>query len=246
MQFESKALIAEEVTPRIVGALRRSDDRRLHQVADILASWDYRASVDAIGPTIYQAFVPNWEHAYAAATLPDQSDVRAAVGPSARRALIGEEHALDGDRLDGVIVQAMGSALEVLGQRFGKDIAGWTWGRVHTYAWPHPLGGIGKLGQMLNGPRYTCAGSDNTINNVSSTIADPFVATSGPTYRLIADLANPGVVLINSSCPTSANPASPHFADSIRDWANGNYQTLHRIRALIEVEVEGKTTIRPA
>jgi penicillin amidase len=245
MQFDSKALIAEEVTPRIVAALRRADDGRLQRVADILAEWDYRASLGSVGPTLYQAFVPHWERTYAAATLPDQADVRGAVGPSARRALAGEERRVDDSRLDELIVTAMRAALDAMTSRFGDNVADWTWGRAHTYAWPHPLGGIGKLGQVLNGPRFACAGTDNTINNVSPTSAEPFVAVSGPTYRLIADLSNPDAVLINSHCPTSANPASPHFSDTVRDWASGNYQTLHRVRALIEIEAEGKTTIRP-
>jgi penicillin amidase len=245
MQFDSKGLIPEEVTPRIVEALRRADDGRLQRVADIFAAWDYRTALDSVGPTLYQAFISHWERTYAAATLPDQPDVRAAVGPSARRALIGEERQVDGTRLDALIVAAMRAALAALASRFGDDIATWTWGRVHTFAWPHPIGGIGKLGQVLDGPRFACTGTDNTINNVSPSSAEPFVAISGPTYRLIADLSNPGDVLINSHCPTSANPASPHFSDTIRDWASGNYQTLHRDRALIEIEAEGKTVILP-
>jgi penicillin amidase len=245
MQFDSKALIAEETTPRILPALLRSDDGQLQRIADVLEHWDYTAPVDAIGPTIYQAFVPRWERAYAAATLPDQPEVRAAAGSAARRELVGEERILDDARSDALIVQAMRAAVEALTQRFGPDVGEWRWGRAHTYSWPHPLGDRGQLGALLNGPRYACAGTDNCINNVSPSAADPFVAISGPTYRLIADLANPGVVLINSSCPTRANPASPHFADTLRDWASGNYQTLHRTRALIEIEAEGHTTILP-
>jgi penicillin amidase len=245
MQYDTKALIAEEVTPRVVDSLRRADDGRLQRVADALSAWDYRASLDSVGPTLYQAFIRQWEQTYAAATLPNQSDVCAAVGPSARRALAGEERQLDDARLDDLVVTAMRSALDALTEKLGDDIASWTWGRVHTFSWPHPLGGIGKLGQVLDGPRFACTGTDNTINNVSPSNAEPFVAVSGPTYRLIADLSTPSVVLINSHCPTSANPASSHFSDTIRDWASGNYQTLHRDRALIEIEAEGRTVIRP-
>jgi acyl-homoserine lactone acylase PvdQ len=83
------------------------------------------------------------------------------------------------------------------------------------------------------------------INNVSPSHTEPFVASSGPTYRLIADLADTSAVLINSHCPTSAHPASRHFADTIRDWAQGNYQVLRRRRELIEAEAEGRTTLSP-
>ncbi len=245
MQYDSKSLIAEEVTPRIVTALRATDDASLHAAADLLAAWDFTAPVDAVAPTIFAMFLDRWGPAYAAATLPDQPQVRAAAGNAARRALVGEETVLAAAHLDALIVTTMREALAALAERFGPDRSGWVWGRVHSFSWPHPLGERANLAPLLNGPRFPCAGTDNTINNVAPSAGEPFVASSGPTYRLIADLANPGAVLINSHCPTSGHPGSPHYADSTRDWAQGNYQTLRRVRALIEVEAEGVTTIRP-
>jgi penicillin amidase len=152
---------------------------------------------------------------------------------------------LEPARLDALIVETMRGALGQLTELFGPDRAAWIWGAVHTYSWPHPLGRIGELGRLLNGPRLPCAGTQNVINNVSPSHGEPFVANSGPTYRLIADLSDPSAALINSHCPTSGNPASPHFADTIRDWAQGNYQLLRRTRPLLEVEAAGTTVIRP-
>ncbi|MGH2461128.1 MAG: penicillin acylase family protein [Chloroflexota bacterium] len=245
MQFDSKALTAEEVTPRIVAALQRTDDGDLQGIAAILAAWDYTAPVGAVGPTIFEAFMHEWTPAYAAATLPDQRQVRAAAGASARRALTGEETVVDPAALDALIVSATRSALATLTEHFGAEPRGWTWGRVHYLSWPHPLGEHGKLGSLLNGPKFPCAGTSNVINNVSPSSSQPYVAASGPTYRLIADLAHPDVVFVNNHCPTSGHPGSPHYTDSTRDWANGNYQALHRDRALIEIEAEGTTVISP-
>jgi hypothetical protein len=42
-----------------------------------------------------------------------------------------------------------------------------------------------------------------------------------------------------------AHPASRHFAATIRDWAQGNYQVLRRVRRLVEAESEGRTVIEP-
>jgi penicillin amidase len=245
MQFDTKALIAEEVTPRIVAALERSGDPELRAVGALLAAWNDRAEVDLVQPTIYAMFQDLWTPAYAAATLPDQPTVRAAAGEAARRALVGEEHALDAAQLDGLIVETTRQALAQLASRFGPDRSTWLWGRAHYHRWPHPLGHRGHLGELLDGPPLPCAGSDNMINNVAPSASEPFVAESGPTYRLIADLGDPSTVYINSHSPTLANPASPHFADTIRDWAAGNYQPLRRIRALIDQESEGTTVIHP-
>jgi penicillin amidase len=261
MQFDSKQLIAEEVAPRIVAALRRGghgDDAALGEVAAILNGWDLVARTDTVAQSIFEMFMERWTPAFAAATVADaatrraaqaapsdDATLRAAAGASARRALVGEEHPLDEARLDGLIVETMRGALAELAERFGADRAGWTWGAVHTYSWPHPLGRVGDLGRLLNGPKLPCEGTQNVINNVSPSHSEPFVASSGPTYRLIADLADTSAVLVNSHCPTSAHPASRHYADTIRDWAQGNYQVLRRRRELIEAEAEGKTTLHP-
>src|SRR5712692_3553627 len=190
-------------------------------------------------------FMDLWDAAYAAVTLPNQPDVRAAAGNAARRALVGEEPTLDSARLDSLIVETTRLALRRLADRFGEDPAGWTWGQTHYLAWPHPLERVGQLGALLVGPKFPCAGTDNTINNVAPSTGQPFVADSGPTYRLIADLSNLDAVFVNSHCPTSGHPGSPHYADSTRDWAQGNYQALYRRRALVELEAEGSTVIRP-
>lgn len=245
MQFDTRSLIAAEVTPRIVDALRRTNDRPLLELADLLAGWDHTYALTAVAPAIFETFQMGWTPAYAAATLPAVVEVRANAGAAARRALVGEETTLDSAQLDDLIIVTMRVALTALTEAFGPDQALWRWGLVHTYSWPHPLGQHGQLGHLLNGPTLACTGSGNVINNVAPSTSQPFVASSGPTYRVIADLGNPAVLWINSHCPTSANPASPHFADTIRDWATGNYQPLYRLRTLIEVEAEGRTTIQP-
>jgi penicillin amidase len=246
MQYDSKALIAEEVTPRIVAALRRTGDSGLAPIADVLAAWDFTAPTNAVAPTVFAMFMHLWTPSYATAIGLTQPDVRAAAGHAAHRALVGEELLLDVTRLDEVIVETMRAGQAKLADRFGDDVSTWLWGRAHYLAWPHPLGQVGQLGALLDGPRYPCAGTDNTINNVSPSHGEPFVAVSGPTYRLIADLANLDAVYVNSHCPTSGHPGSPHYSDSTRDWAQGNYQKLYRVRALIELEAEGTTVIRPA
>lgn len=255
MQFDSKSLIAEETMPRVVEVLRRSDDPRLRDAAERLATWDYVARADSTAPGIFEMFIDRWTPAYAGSLLPDDSAIqgqtlnddaplRAAAGAAARRALVGEDE-VDTARVDDLIVDTMRAALDALAEQYGADPDGWSWGRLHSYSWPHPLGGVGELGRLLDGPTLPCSGSQNMINNVAPSHSHPFRAESGPTYRLIADLADPGAVAINSHCPQSANPASPHFGDTIRDWAQGNYQTLRRDRRLIEVETTARVVLKP-
>lgn len=242
MQFDTTMIMARESVPTIVAALRGSD---LADLGEALAAWDFVARTGTIAPTLFEMFMDRWTPAYATAAGLTNPTVRGAAGPAARRELVGEDKTLPEGRLNGLIVETMRAAVARLTELFGDDRAGWLWGKVHDYAWPHPLGGIGALGSLLNGPRLPCAGTQNVINNVAPSHEEPFIVASGPTYRLIADLADPSAVLINSHCPQSARPGSPHYADTIRDWAQGNYQRLSRDRAMVEVESEGRTVIQP-
>src|SRR5690242_15441648 len=110
-----------------------------------------------------------WTPVYGAATLPNQPIVRAAAGASARRALVGAEK-IDEARLDELICVAMRRTIDFLEERVGPNSTEWIWGRIHRYSWPHPLGEVGHLGELLNGPALACGGSSNVINNVSPSV----------------------------------------------------------------------------
>ncbi|HEY3109324.1 MAG TPA: penicillin acylase family protein, partial [Chloroflexota bacterium] len=103
MQYDSKQLIAQEVTPKIVAALRGAADAELDEVAAILDGWDFVARTDTVAQTIFEMFMDRWTPAFAAATLADaatrrvaeaapsdDATLRAAAGAAARRALVGE------------------------------------------------------------------------------------------------------------------------------------------------------------
>src|SRR5205823_13124715 len=101
MQFDTKGLIPEEVTSRIVEGLRRSGDAALAKAADHLAGWDFVASADSIAPTIFEMFMDRWTPVYAAnAGLPADPTVRGAASHAAHRALVGEDGAVSTERLD--------------------------------------------------------------------------------------------------------------------------------------------------
>ncbi|MGH2677924.1 MAG: penicillin acylase family protein, partial [Actinomycetota bacterium] len=61
-----------------------------------------------------------------------------------------------------------------------------------------------------------------------------------------ADLSDPSAVLINSHCPTSGHPASPHFADLVPLWAAGDHHPMPFTRGAVESAAEATLRLVPS
>jgi acyl-homoserine-lactone acylase len=44
--------------------------------------------------------------------------------------------------------------------------------------------------------------------------------------RLIVDMKDPMQAVVNLAGGQSGNPLSPHYADGLLDWRNGNYRPI--------------------
>jgi penicillin G amidase len=114
-----------------------------------------------------------------------------------------------------VMRTAFASAVAHLSARLGGAPASWTWGRLHSRAFP-ALSGASGLGY---GPRP--AGGDPFTPDA----ADGYpVASDGPSWRMIVTLS-PAGVSAEGVYPggQSENPASPWYADQVPLWWDGTY-----------------------
>lgn len=105
-------------------------------------------------------------------------------------------------------------AREILIKVAGIDRAKWTWGKVNKIRFPHPLVTAPLLGLQFDVRTLPYKGSGGTS-------ASPNVGQS-VSMRLLAH--PPEWDLTRHVIPTgeSGNPKSPHWADQLDSWYNGN------------------------
>jgi len=124
---------------------------------------------------------------------------------------------------------AVGKAHELL----GPDTKQWSWGRLHTATFRHPLASLG--------PAYAAAfnlgpvprpGDAHTPN--AATHDAKFAQTSGASYRHVFDLADWDGGVATSTPGQSGQPGSPHYADLLPLWQRGEYFPLAFSRSKVE------------
>lgn len=124
------------------------------------------------------------------------------------------------------ICEAFNNTLNVLEMKYGNNINSWTWGKVHTVTYRHPLGKISILNFLNLGP-YPAPGMKDAINAVGANYSwTRFHAKSGPSTRRIVNLAD-----INDSysiLPTgnSGNVFSPHYDDQVDMYLNKDFKRI--------------------
>lgn len=216
----------------------RADDDEVDRARQRLLGWNHRVEAGAADAALYVA----WEH-----TLLRTMVARRIPGPLVEEFLgrVGSVVPLlvhptrawfDGDPTrsrDALLVEALGLALTEL-RRSGRDMA---WGRSHTITFRHPLGvGDAARRRFEVGP-FPAAGYADTVLANSP--------TSGPSLRVIFDVADWDRSVATQAPGQSASPTSPHFADLALLWSTGTYFPLAFTDAAVEANAEATLVLSP-
>jgi len=126
--------------------------------------------------------------------------------------------ASDGERgrqVLAVVPSALAAAWAAAVASGGPDPARWRWDKVHQLARVHPLPGTGPF------PRVPMSGDADTIQAAGYgwRQGSQFNVLGLSVYRQVVDLADPGAASFVIPGGSSGDPASPHFADQLADWA---------------------------
>lgn len=228
MQQDSLSLRAVVCVPRLVELRADGGDARQKQALEYLAGWDCRMEPDRVAATIFDVFFSRWSQAVADQRFDGafSSIAAEALGGLAARLLFEDPwnwfESADRPR---AIRSAMDAALDALAQRFGAEMSGWTWGRLHRLRPRHVLSGRGDLGLLLDHPSRPVRGDMLTVCNTGND-AD-WQATTGAGYRMAADMADPRPALLAVDLGSqSGHPGSPHYDDQVADWLAGKYHRL--------------------
>jgi penicillin amidase len=120
-----------------------------------------------------------------------------------------------GRRVLAVVPSALVAAWAAAVGCAGPDPAQWRWGAVHQLARVHPLAGTGPFVPVPMG------GDADTIQAAGFgwRQGTAFNVLGVSVYRQVIDLADPGAASFVIPGGSSGDPASPHFADQLVEWA---------------------------
>ena len=137
-----------------------------------------------------------------------------------------------------ILARSLAEAVALLEQRLGRDRAAWQWGRLHRYTWATdssklaPYLGTGQRlalqavrGYLDRGP-YPAGGDHSTLNVSAYAWGKDFDTWLIPAMRIVVDFAREEPLIGLNSSGQSGNPTSPHYADGIRAWREGDYQSF--------------------
>jgi penicillin amidase len=127
---------------------------------------------------------------------------------------------------DQVLKEALVSARQDLTVELGKDTSDWEWGTLHQLKLEHlVLGGPGvpaPIAMYMNPAPVKVGGGSSIVNATAWDAASgSFDVTSGPSMRMVVDLADLDASTWVVVTGTSAHPASEHYQDQLGAWATG-------------------------
>ena len=226
-------------------------------IRDILAQWDYRMTEQSAAATIYETTYLNLL----------ENIFKDELGPALYRRYIGLtvfapralRHMLRSGRsgwLDDVgtpqtetladaVEKSLRQALTDLRSRFGADVKRWTWGRLHTLTFRHPLGERKPLDRLFDLGPYPASGSHLTVDKKQYDYNRPFTVREGASQRMIVDLANPAVALHVLPTGESGLLGNAHNSDQIDLYLDGGYHPSWLTRSDVEHYAEARLELKP-
>ncbi|MBV8911814.1 MAG: penicillin acylase family protein, partial [Acetobacteraceae bacterium] len=244
LQNDIKNCRAARLAPHIVSLLRDATGPAA-TVRDLLAGWDGTYTLESAAPTVFEAFMAEWQEAVLGEVLPARLIPTCMQQTGVATTLLEEP----GRRFfsEGIPARAVSTAakvVEALQRRLGEGAAAWAWGRVHLAHWKHPLSGAGLGAAADIGPAPVTGGS-HTIRNTGGELP-PHNAGSGAEYRIIVDFSAPDTFRAVQNIGNSGIPGSPHYRDQFEPWLRGEYHTVALRRSGVEADRAVTTTITPA
>ena len=231
---------AARFLPRLIAgadSLAHSQTPRVRAALDSLRAWDLVARRDRLGPTLFRAWLGEFQRRSRLEGVPMLA--AAALDGRAPEAL----RAPGSDSLERPAVaatRALEQALDQLERRWGPDMNGWRWGRAHRARFRHALA---WRDSTLEAPPVAVDGDQSTVAVGRSSLPVSPVVTHGPVWRHVVDLAVPE----SSLCvlPPGNAGAGRHARDQLARWANHGYVPLYLDWARIERAAESTWRLEP-
>ncbi|WP_042376781.1 penicillin acylase family protein [Streptacidiphilus melanogenes] len=153
---------------------------------------------------------------------------------------------------DTLLKEAMIDARKQLTSLMGKDISGWSWGRIHTLQLKERTLGTddssiasGLVHWLLNRGPYQLNGGSAAVDAASWDAANGFTVDEAPSMRMVVDLSDFDSSHWINIGGASGHAFSPNYDDQMQLWVNGQLLTWSYSRQAIDATAKDKLTLTP-
>jgi penicillin G amidase len=143
-----------------------------------------------------------------------------------------------------LLLDTVKSAREQLARLEGPDMAQWSWARIHTVEFLHPLDHAPNAKSLFDLGPIPRPGDDYTVN-ATGFWAGGFKQVAGASYREIMDLSDWDKSVAVNVPGQSGQPGSPHYSDLLPLWSEGRYFPLWYSRDAVEKHATDTLTLQP-
>ncbi|MFI5184911.1 MAG: penicillin acylase family protein, partial [Vicinamibacteria bacterium] len=146
---------------------------------------------------------------------------------------------------DDVLRASFEKAVAELGATLGGEPRTWTWGRLHTLEFQHPLGRASRILDAFwsRGP-FPVPGHNQSVDKMEYDESD-FRVLHGPSMRQITDFSDLDHSLAVLPGGESGIPASRHYADLMPLWLAGEYHPFPMTRPQVDGVGESRLVLTP-
>jgi penicillin G amidase len=247
MQRDQNSLFARKMTPVYIDALQDQVSEEYQQVFQALANWDYNMQASSSAALIFEIM---WLELNRVMFEDELGENYGQLAFNAISENLIEKTRVTGQSLwcDDVntpdkkesfqdnIRTAFQSAIDTITSMYGPEVSSWEWGRLHSVALMHPMGGVSiveKLFKVNRGP-YPIGGSSHTVCPYSYPKGKSFISDHGASERHIFHTADWDNSLTVIPTGTSGIPASPHYLDQTRLYINNQYHRDYFSKKAVE------------
>jgi penicillin amidase len=241
MITDNTSAVAAAVVTNLISSLDTKSLSQLEKDAVAnLKSWAGTNNLNDVGPTIYN----KWIYYYLKNTFEDELGkegfeqfLNTHVMKQVIANLLVNPNSVWWDNTstknkketrEEIVSVAFHQAINSLQKQLGNSVTTWTWNKVHTVEYPHPLGKVAAFRKIFNVGPFEVAGSNEVINNQMFHYTDEgnYAVTGGPSTRRIVDFSD--VENSWSIIPTgqSGNILSSHYSDQAVLYNEGKFRKM--------------------
>ena len=232
------------------------EQSHLAETARLLEGWDYQNRLDSAPAALFNAFWRNLLLATFADELPPNWIPESSQGFTVVRQLVQDPvnawwddlHTSTLETRDDIFKTALSEAVEELEAQLGKDPARWTWGALHTTTFENEsLGrsGVAPIEALFNRGPFATAGGSSIVNATGWDPVRGYAVRSGPSQRMIVDLADFDRTLAVHTTGQSGHAYHVNYIDMADPWRTIQYFPLRWTREAVEADVVQRLVLEP-